>query len=129
MMRWPVDVPQIFILSIVRQLKGGPSAPRRQVVGTTVGWCAGCTLLGWLLLCAAAPGSKMCHLLHPSAWLLAIVFIYVAVALISISTCTTARSKQKPHEVSFCHLDIDSQRLICHFIRTYGNCNVVHFTL
>lgn len=92
---------QIFLFGMWQQFKGGPLAIRRQVIGTTVGWCAGFTFLGWLLLCAAASGSKMCHLLQPSAWLLSVVFIYVTVTLTSISIPTATRKPQKPYEVSF----------------------------
>ncbi|XP_063841939.1 GPI ethanolamine phosphate transferase 2-like [Scylla paramamosain] len=99
-----------------RQVKGGPLAPRKQVVGTTVGWCAGCTFLGWLLVCAGASGSKMCHLLQPSAWLLFMAFVYVMVALASSSSSSTiTRNTHKP-------ADNPGSKDAVHYFLMFGTC-------
>ncbi|XP_064100812.1 GPI ethanolamine phosphate transferase 2-like [Macrobrachium nipponense] len=49
------------------------------ISGISIICCAGCTLLLWLLSCAATTNSHICHLLRPTPWLLTVSIIYIMV--------------------------------------------------
>ncbi|XP_066942759.1 GPI ethanolamine phosphate transferase 2-like [Macrobrachium rosenbergii] len=49
------------------------------ISGISIICCAGCTLLLWLLSCAATTNSHICHLLRPTPWLLTVAIIYIMV--------------------------------------------------
>ncbi|XP_042226776.1 GPI ethanolamine phosphate transferase 2-like isoform X2 [Homarus americanus] len=81
------DLPTIFIATsavimtltiCLWRLCTNPSLSR-QVSVVTICWGAGGTFLAWLLCCAAASSSLICHLLRPTPWLLAVSFVYIMV--------------------------------------------------
>ncbi|KAK7082709.1 hypothetical protein SK128_014259 [Halocaridina rubra] len=63
--------------------------------GATVAWCAGFTLLAWLLSCAATSNSNICHLQRSTPWLLTVTVIYI---MLMISQVFQARIPSVPQK-------------------------------
>lgn len=75
----------------------------REVGWANVCWCAGGTFLAWLLCCATIPGSCVCHLLQPTAWLLGLTFVYVLVMAGQVFLAGSSKRKQRVSAIKPLH--------------------------
>ncbi|XP_068232796.1 GPI ethanolamine phosphate transferase 2 [Palaemon carinicauda] len=72
-----IIVIMVLTVSIWRMFTGALFTDN--ISGISILCCAGCTLLLWLLSCAATTNSHICHLFRPTPWLLTVAIIYIMV--------------------------------------------------
>ncbi|XP_042892631.1 GPI ethanolamine phosphate transferase 2-like [Penaeus japonicus] len=90
-----------FIVCLWRLLTYPPDV--REVGWVNVCWCMGGTFLAWLLCCATVPGSCVCHLLQPTAWLLGLTFVYVLVTAGQVFLAGNSRRQKRASVIKPLH--------------------------